>query len=439
MKTALTIAGSDSSGGAGIQEDLKVFSAFGVHGTCAITAVTAQNTKGVRRIEFLSPGIVSEQIDSVLCDFKTGAAKTGMLGNAKICDAVYGKLREYNVENLVVDPVMVSTSGTDLLELSDSGTLENLKKLIKISMLTTPNVYEAEILSGIEIKNHRDMERSAEKIGNCIITGGDFGSDEEAGYVVDLLFFDSEFLVFRNKKNNLVIHGTGCTFSAAITAGLALGFDVLTSIKKAESFTSDLIGHNLPAGISGSLNILNPNINLERFCVKENVRKAVEKLVSCENTYKLAPEVGINIAMAIPHAKTLDGISGVSGRIVRAGQKLIPAGDVEFGCSRHVGRIVLTAMKFNPDKRAAMNVKFSDDILKICRELNLTITGFERSKQPEDTKTMEWGTKTAIESSCCFPDVIYDRGSVGKEAMIRILGEDALAVACVAVKISELL
>ena len=439
MKTALTIAGSDSSGGAGIQEDLKVFSAFGVHGTCAITAVTAQNTKGVRKIEFLSPDIVSEQIDSVLSDFKAGAAKTGMLGTAEICDAVYGKLREYNVENLVVDPVMVSTSGADLLEFSDSGTLESLRKLIKISILTTPNVHEAEILSGIKIKTRRDMECAAEKIGNCIITGGDFGSDDEAGYVVDLLFFDNEFLVFKNKKNNSVIHGTGCTFSAAITAGLAGGCDILTSIKKAESFTSDLIGHNLPAGISGGLNILNPNLQMERFCVKENVKKAVEKLVSCENAYKLAPEVGINIAMALFGAEKLTDVAGVSGRIVKCAEKLIPAGDVEFGGSSHVGRIVLTAMKFNPDKRAAMNIKFSDDILKICRELNLTISGFERSKQPEDTKTMEWGTKTAIENSRGFPDVIYDPGGAGKEAMLRILGEDAVRVSDCAIKISELL
>lgn len=439
MKTALTIAGSDSSGGAGIQEDLKVFSAFGVHGTCAITAVTAQNTKGVRKIEFLSPGIVSEQMDSVLCDFKTGAAKTGMLGTAEIIGIIYKKLREYGVENIVVDPVMVSTSGVDLLELSSSRTLENLRKLIKISKLATPNVHEAEVLSGIEIKNHGGMERAAKKIGNCIITGGDFGINEDSGYVVDLLFFDDEFMVFRNKKNNSVIHGTGCTFSAAITAGLAEGSDLLTAIKKAESFTSDLIEHNLPAGISGNLNILNPNILLERFRVKENVGKAVEKLVSGKNTYKLAPQVGINIAMALFNAKKLDDVAGVSGRIVRAGEKIVPAGEIEFGCSSHVGRIVLTAMSINPEKRAAVNIKFSDEILKICSELNLTISCFERSKQPDDTKTMEWGTKTAIESSPVFPDIIYDKGGFGKEAMIRILGEDALAVSDCAIKISELI
>ena len=434
MKTALTIAGSDSSGGAGIQEDLKVFSALGVHGTCAITAATAQNTKGIRKIEFLSGEIISEQIDSILTDVKVDAVKTGMLCTAEIVDLVYRKLKEYKIENLVVDPVMVSTSGTKLLELSSSNSLKNLKKLIKISRLTTPNVYEAEILSGIKINGLDDMKTAAKRIGNCIITGGDFENNK----IVDLLFSDNKVYTFKNKKNNAIIHGTGCTFSAAITANLAKGSDIVASIKNAEEFTADLIEHSFSTG-HGNMNVLNPDINTERFFVIENIRKALEILISGENSYKLAPQVGINIAMALSGAVKIGDVTGISGRIVKDREKLVPVGDIKFGGSSHMGRVVLTAKTFNPDKRAAMKIKFSGEILEICRELNLTISSFDRSKQPEDTKTMEWGTKTAIESSGYVPGIIYDRGGIGKEAMIRVLGDSATDVVNVALEIGRLL
>lgn len=437
MKTALTIAGSDSSAGAGIQQDLKVFSAYGVHGVSVLTAVTAQNTAGVQEIEILPRNIISEQIDSILNDIKIDAVKTGMLCTPEIIDLIYKKLKEYKTKNLIVDPVMVSTSDTRLLKLNPDS-LKNLRKLIKFSKLTTPNVCEAEILSGIKIKNHRDMKTAAKEIGNCIITGGDFNNTE----IYDLLFFDDEFHTFKNKKINARIHGTGCAFSAAITANLSKGMDVLTAVKKAEKFTTDLINHNLSIG-KGNMNVLNPTANLnrnsEKFSVTKNIQKAVKKLISDENSYKLCPQVGINIAMSLSGAEKLKHVAGISGRIVRNENQLIPVGDIKFGGSSHIGRVVLTAMKYAPEKRAAMNIKFSDDILKSCKKLDLKIASFERDSQPKDTKTMEWGTRTAIEISDFFPDIIYDRGGIGKEAMIRILGNGALDVANFALEIGKLL
>jgi len=434
MKTALTIAGSDSLAGAGIQEDLKVFATLGVYGTSVITAVTAQNTKGIHAIKYLPEKIISGQIDSILNDIKIDAVKTGMLGNPEIAGLVYKKLKEYSVENLIVDPVLISTTGTELLS---PDALKNLKKLINISTLATPNVYEAEILSGIKnkINNIVDMKSAAEKIGDCIITGGDFGNNE----IYDLLFFNGEFYTFKNKKNNDTIHGTGCSFSAAITAGLSKGENIFSAVKNAEEFTSDLIAHNFSINGAKNLKLLNPFVDLERFRIIENIQHAIENLISYENSYKLMPQVGINIAMALPFANDLCDVAGVSGRIVKDQQRLVPVGDIKFGGSSHIGRVVLTAMKFNPQIRAVMNIKFSDDILKICEELNLKISGFERDKQPADTKTMEWGTKTAIEDLGFVPDVIYDKGGFGKEAMIRIPGNSATDVALVAGKIGKFL
>lgn len=168
MKVALTIAGSDSSGGAGIQQDVKVFSSLGVHGASVITAITAQNTQGVKKGYVVKdPECVAKQIDALFCDMPIAAVKTGMLGSKEIVSVVREKIKEYKVENLVVDPVMKSTSGDILL---DEDALPEMKKLISLAKLITPNTKEAEILAGMKIEKEGGRKKVAQKIGNCIIT-----------------------------------------------------------------------------------------------------------------------------------------------------------------------------------------------------------------------------------------------------------------------------
>ena len=443
MKTALTIAGSDPIAGAGIQQDLKVFQALGVYGTSVVTSVTAQNTTGVQKIKVLDGKIISEQIDSVLSDLKVDAVKTGMLGNAEIINIVSGKLREYDIENLIVDPVMLSTSGAELLERS---ALEPLKKLISAAKLTTPNIREAEILSGIEINGPEDMKLAAGKIademagGGCIITGGDLKADD---IFTDVLYFKNKYNVFSEKDRRIETHGTGCVFSSALTANIALGLGVVRAVRNAKKFTSDAIRHyvmleHLPS--KSNLKIPDASINSGRVIVVDTVRRGIDKVISCGDAYKLAPQVGINIAMALENANSIEDVAGLTGRIIRVKDQLIPAGVVEFAGSGHVGRVVLSAMRHDPERRAAMNIRFLDEILDVCKKTGLAISGFDRDEQPEDTKTMEWGTNAAIEKSLNeggeFPGVIYDRGGVGKEAMIRILGKNAEEVVDCAIKIA---
>ena len=234
--TALTIAGSDSGGGAGIQADLKTFHAFGVFGTSALTAITAQNTLGVQAVEALDPAIVQRQIESVRADLRPAAAKTGMLAHAGIVRAVVEGLRTCT-EPLVVDPVMVATSGDRLL---DPAAVEAvLKELVPLATLVTPNLPEAGILAGRTVRTRAGMSEAARAIvdrgaGAALIKGG-HGRGEE---VVDLLWDGARERVWRRPRiRTTETHGTGCTLSAAITAGLASGRSLEDAIERGLAFT----------------------------------------------------------------------------------------------------------------------------------------------------------------------------------------------------------
>lgn len=435
MKRALTIAGSDSGGGAGIQQDLKVFSSLSVYGSSVITAVTAQDTLGIKGIHALPLDIISSQIDSVMKDISPDAMKTGMLVNSGITELVYNKLRGYEVD-LVVDPVMVSSSGDRML---DDDSVEGLRRLVSIAKLTTPNIHEAEILSGVRIDTEGDMEKSAKKIGDCVVTGGHLNG-------VDVLHYDGGIHYFEGRgKIEGVFHGTGCAFSAAVTAYLAKGLGVVEAVANAKDFMDRVIGRafSVGSGLSvldtGGLRLGRVFVDGERNAVVEDIEEAVERFVASRYSYRLMPEVGVNIVMALPDARSIGEVAGVSGRLVRDKDSVVPVGDIDFGGSSHMARVVLTAMKSDPESRAALNIRFSDDILSVCEKLNLSISGFDRREQPGDTTTMEWGTLEAIKKSGGVPDIIYDRGMVGKEAMMRILGKNAGEVVDIALRIGELL
>ena len=239
--TALTIAGSDSGGGAGIQADLKTFAAHGVYGLSAVTAVTAQNTQVVGAVQVLRPSIVIEQIGAVVTDFPVDAVKTGMLGNAAIVEAVARVIRGATQAPLVVDPVMVAKSGDRLL---DERALEAFRtQLLPLADLVTPNIPEAEVLAGITIRTPDDWREAARRIAASgaravIIKGGHADTPD----IVDLLFDGVVFTEFRHERvPGTSTHGTGCTFSAAIAAQLALGRTVVEAVPLAQAYVAKAI------------------------------------------------------------------------------------------------------------------------------------------------------------------------------------------------------
>jgi hydroxymethylpyrimidine/phosphomethylpyrimidine kinase len=242
MKRALTIAGSDSGGGAGIQADLKTFSAQGVFGMSAITALTAQNTVGVQGVFEIPPEFVGRQIDSVIRDIGTDAVKTGMLSSTGIIEVVAAKIAEYRLEPLVVDPVMVAKGGDHLLKPEARDSLVRL--ILPLASVLTPNIPEAEVLCGFGIASLEDMRAAAKAIRALgpkvvVVKGGHFADPEESR---DILFDGrgfEEFFTPRIRSKNT--HGTGCTFASAIAAFLALGFPAREAVRSAKGYVTGII------------------------------------------------------------------------------------------------------------------------------------------------------------------------------------------------------
>ena len=254
MRTALSIAGSDSSGGAGIQADLKTMTMNGVFAMTAITALTAQNTTGVTGIFEVTPDFLKEQINQVFDDIRPDAVKIGMVASSPLIEAIAERLTFYKAENIVVDPVMVATSGAKLLEDDAVETLVN--KLIPLSTVITPNIPEAEILSGMTITNEEEMIKAAKYINekyNCavLLKGGHSINDAN-----DLLYSDEKVTWFKGKRiDNPNTHGTGCTLSSAIASNLAKGFTLEESVKIAKDYISGALAAMLDLGKgSGPMN-----------------------------------------------------------------------------------------------------------------------------------------------------------------------------------------
>ena len=247
MKTALTIAGTDPSGGAGIQADIKTMTANGVFATCAVTALVAQNTTGVKAIVECTPEFLAEELDCVFTDIFPDAVKTGMVSSIPLIETIAAKLKEYGAKNLVVDPVMVATSGDRLISEDAVSALKEL--LLPLATVLTPNIPEAEILSGRTITDTAGMEAAAraisERYGCAVLCkGGHQVNDAD-----DLLWRNGSGKWFHGKRiQNPNTHGTGCTLSSAIASNLAKGFDLDTSVERAKAYISGALGAMLDLG-----------------------------------------------------------------------------------------------------------------------------------------------------------------------------------------------
>jgi hydroxymethylpyrimidine/phosphomethylpyrimidine kinase len=425
--TALTIAGSDSSGGAGIQADIKTFAAHEVFGASVITSVTSQNFLGVRAVYDLPVNVVEEQLLAAFSDRKPNAVKTGMLGNESIVECVSLHIKRNKVKNLIVDPVILSSSGRPLLSKKGIDALKDT--LLPLALLVTPNLYEAGVLSGVTISRPSDRIKAARalmKTGakNVLIKGGHAKGRPED------YFYDgkNEHLFTAERVTDKDMHGTGCVLSSAIAAGLAKGNDLLSSISQAKLF----IGQAIIGGVQGGMGVTDPLSQMHHSCEQWDLFQRVSVAIDVlkENGIgELIPEVQSNIAVAMRNAKGHEDVIAFPGRIVKHGKNIVTLAPPSFGGSKHVANIVLTVLRFDPSQRAVMNIKYNEDILKICQRLKFKMASFSRSDEPKRVKekegsSLEWGTEKAILDCGFVPDIIYDKGGMGKEEMIRVIASD---------------
>jgi len=441
---ALTIAGSDSSGGAGIQADLKTFAALGVYGMSALTSITAQNTTAITAVQDIEPTVIKAQIDAVAEDIGVNAAKTGMLHTSNIIKVVSEVVEKYHFP-LVVDPVMIAKSGAVLLRPEAIDTL--VKKLLPLAVVVTPNRMEAEELLKVKIRTLEDAREAAQRISflgpkAVVVKGGHLFSSEKA---IDILYYEGKFNSFEGERyDTKTTHGTGCSFSAAITAELAKGKGVVEAVGVAKEFVNRAIRFGLPIGHGHGP--LNPMAHLyneaEKYYVLKNVGDAIRILEEHPEVGILVPEVRMNLVMALSYATTPKDVVGVLGRITKVKRGVRASGCPEFGGSGHVARTVLAVMKHDPSIRGAINICYSEKLVKLCEKLDIVTSYYNRREEPNETKkvnggTIPWGTDQAIKRIGKVPDIIYHFGDWGKEPMITLLGKTSVDVASIAVKIAR--
>lgn len=436
MKTprALTIAGSDSGGGAGIQADLKTFAALGVHGMTALTAITAQNTREVTMVHDVPVEMIREQIRVVVEDIGVDAIKTGMLHTSEIIEAVALELKKIDAP-LVVDPVMVAKSGARLLR--EDAIKSLIEELIPLATVLTPNAGEAEALTGFKIRSLEDQKKAAKKISELgvkavVVKGGHIPGEK----VVDVLYLDGEFKTYESKRiESKNTHGTGCCFASAIAAELAKDTPIPEAVEIAKKFVENAIRYGFPVG--GGHGPINPVGKLiedaERFRVLDSMRKAV-KILEAMSLSKYIPESQSNLVMAIEGADNPSDVAAIPGRIVRIYDEIRASEAPWFGASKHVANAVLTAMKFNPRIRSAINLRYDERLIEAAKNLGWLISFYDRREEPEDIKRLEgrtvpWGIETAVKrAGGRVPDLVYHLGDWGKEPMILIFGKDSIDV-----------
>ena len=443
-KCILTIAGSDSGGGAGIQADLKTITVLGGYGLSVITALTAQNTKEVTGICAPDSGFVLKQLQTVLFDFPVAAAKTGMLFSSQIIEEVSQGLKDKEFP-LVVDPVCVSGSGHKLLE---EEAFQKLKeKILPLADLLTPNKLEAEILSGMKINGEEEVFLALEKLlvlgpEAILLKGGHFNNDAGAApsgcpdEIVDWLAIKGKepVPIKRSKVMTKNTHGTGCTLSAAIATFLGQGHDLLSAVQRARDYLQLALRAEFDSGAGGSgpVNHLAPLIKLKRKDkVIEQLIEVRKEILKRENFHLLIPEVRMNIGLALPWPENIRDVAAFEGRISHTSDGQVIIGWPAFGASSHMAKVVLAANRVNPEIHCAVNIRYTQQIVEAVEKAGFTMAWFDRQDEPGDLKekegsTLEWGTFTAL-SDHPHPEqvvAIADRGEAGKEPMIRIIGED---------------
>ncbi len=444
MRRALTVAGSDSGGGAGIQADLRTLAALGVHGSTAITAVTSQNTREISSIYPIPTPEIVGQIRAVLDDIGADAVKVGLLPNKEAIRAVSRELA--GVSHVVLDPVLEAGVGQ---RLTVEDTLEALKRdLIPNVELLTPNRMEAELLTGAPIRSEDEATAAAEKIGllgaeSVLVKGG----HTPGGEAVDILWSGEKVHRFTGEAvRGLNLHGTGCVLSSAIAAHLAKGSPLPEAVRKAKAFVTEAIRSSYRLGSSRSIPNGTAALNreAEKWETYSNLSSAVELLEESPDAHRLVPELQINIGMALSDPRGFRDIVAVPGRIVKIGTRVKASSCPRYGASHHIANAILAANGLDPGVRAAMNIRFDEHVLEACRESGLALSSYDRRNEPEEVKrgegsTIAWGTKTAIQKLGSTPDAIWHDGDWGKEAMIEILGRDALDVAEKALRVAQLL
>jgi hydroxymethylpyrimidine kinase / phosphomethylpyrimidine kinase / thiamine-phosphate diphosphorylase len=423
---ALSVAGSDSGGGAGIQADVKTMEAHGVFATTALTAITAQNTQGVKRSHVLPIEEIDAQFEAVVSDFDVGAIKTGMLATSEVVDLVADRLAGHDAP-VVVDPVMVAATGDRLLEPEAERAYE---RLIGEATLVTPNADEAAVLTGIEPEDAADAREAGEVLVEtgaeaALVKGGHLPTDD----VKDVFVTANGAKTFEHPRiETEANHGSGCTLASAIAARLVRGEELEGAVEGGLAFMERAVRYPLDVGEGpGSVHHLADLRNrAEREPTAEAVQRIVDRFVG-ENVRALVAEVGMNVVGATPYAEGVEETAAVEGRITRTLDGIAPNRGVRFGASSHVARLLLSAREVDPGLRFAANCRFDDEVEGALTALDAPVAELDDTVEPADMDRVEEGVRQAFDGGEGeeTPAAVIDRSEAGREATVTLVAPNA--------------
>ena len=410
----LSIGGSDTSSGAGIQSDIKTFENHGAYGFTVITAITSQNTKKISEILPIPSKVIKSQLKSILDDFSIDAIKIGMVYDSGIIKTIHKIIKKTKCP-VVVDPIIKSTTGTILLKKSAMNDFK--KMIIPLATIITPNKKEAKILSG---KNSSLIAaRKIQELGakNVIITG----SDETKNSIEDLILEGNKDYTLKGKKIKIVNHGSGCNYSASITASLAMKKTIHDSARFAKEYVLQSIKNSKSIGKGINITFT------EQSDIHKELSHSIVVFQNIKNISNFIPECQTNFVFSKIKAKRISDVLGISGRLVKSGKEVIQAGNIVFGGSQHVATAVIEVSKKFPKIRSAINIKYEKILVDKAKMNGLSVISYDRSKESRNSKRKEnssvaWGVSNCLRSDP--PDMIYHKGDMGKEPMIIIFGNN---------------
>nr|AIF16967.1 phosphomethylpyrimidine kinase (thiD) [uncultured marine thaumarchaeote KM3_75_F06] len=354
-------------------------------------------------------------MDSIFSDFHVDAIKIGMVYNSQIIKVIHSKLRNTKVP-IVVDPIIKSTTGTTLLK--KSAINDYKKMIIPLAYVITPNKYEAKILSGIS--NTKKCAKKIQAMGaKCVIITGATSSNS---HISDFILEENREYVISGKKIPITNHGSGCTFSASITAMLGKGErNIRITAKHAKDHVYWSIKNSKKIG--KGINITHKDV----LNGSKELEDSINYFKQIKNIYKLIPECQTNFVFAKKNPKTIKDVLGISGRLVKSGRDVVTAGEIVYGGSRHVGTAVIEVNKKFPEIRSCLNIKYDTKIISKAKKSRFTVLSYDRSKEPRKSKQKEnssiaWGITNSLKTK--LPDIIYHKGDIGKEPMILIFGKN---------------
>ncbi len=444
----LTIAGSDPSSGAGIQADIRTFDRIGVHPFSVITALTYQSASKFHGYKSLSNELDS-QLEALFEDYPIKYVKIGMIPDKKSIEIITNYIKRYNL-CAVLDPVSISSTGK---RLSIRGIEEELEsKLFPLVTVLTPNIHEAAFYTNIDMTDFKLNDIN--KIKECatlllkkIYPTESIDSREKAviiksvmtekSTICDILCISEDinskpkFHIFKKPKIFLDknVHGSGCVFSSAITAFLAKNFTLFEAINSAETFFDEKFQKYIELPQQGA--VIDLTISNERLGVVEQVKEIYSFLSSNKELSQLIPEVRMNISGALSNATEKKDIAAIEGRITIIDDYPFASGEVKFGVSDHTARLILEAKKYDKSINFVMNLKYKEPWISLLLEKsNLQLEEIKREQQPKETKskeesTMQWIIQKIMNQRVKFPDIIWDKGAIGKEPIIRLFGKNS--------------